>query len=86
MLIDTTRADDPALDEFHNLYNERLEELVQAKIAGEEIATPAADESGPPVINIMDALKASLERKRPRTPGSKKPLRPRTKRAKRKTG
>ena len=70
MLIDTTRADDPALDEFHNLYNERLEALVQAKIAGEEIATPAADESGPPVINIMDALKASLERKKPRTPGS----------------
>jgi DNA end-binding protein Ku len=87
MLIDTTRADDPALDEFQNMYNDRLEALVQAKIAGEEIATPAADVSGPPVINIMDALKASLERKKPRTPGSKKPLRPRARRAKsRKTG
>ena len=86
MLIDTTRANDPALDKYENVYNDRLEALVQAKIAGEEIATPAADEKGPPVINIMDALKASLERKRPRTPGSKKPLRPRAKRAKRKTG
>jgi DNA end-binding protein Ku len=87
MLIDTTRADDPALDEYHNLYNDRLEALVQAKIAGEEIATPESDVSGPPVINIMDALKASLERNKPRTPGSKKPLRPRTRRAKpRKTG
>jgi DNA end-binding protein Ku len=87
MLIDTTRADDPQLDKYQNLYNDRLEALVQAKIAGEEIATPAAEESGLPVINIMDALKASLERKRPRTPGVKKPLRPRTRRAKRrKTG
>jgi DNA end-binding protein Ku len=87
MLIDTTRADDPALDEFHNLYNDRLEELVQAKIAGEEIATPAADDSGPPVINIMDALKASLERRGPRRPGVKKSTQTRTRRAKRrKTG
>jgi DNA end-binding protein Ku len=70
MLIDTTRADDPALDEYENLYNDRLEALVQAKIAGGEIATPAADVSSPPVINIMDALKASLERKMPRRPGS----------------
>jgi DNA end-binding protein Ku len=70
MLIDTTRANDPALDEYHNLYNDRLEELVQAKIAGEEIAISSSEESGPPVINIMDALKASLERRKPRSPGS----------------
>jgi DNA end-binding protein Ku len=87
MLIDTTKVEDPALDEYENIYNDRLEALVQAKIAGEEIATPAAEESRLPVINIMDALKASLERKAPRRPGSKKPLQPRTRRAKRrKTG
>jgi DNA end-binding protein Ku len=67
-----TRSKEADLDEYHNLYNERLEALVQAKIAGKEIARPPADSAGPPVINIMDALKASLERKAPRTPGSKK--------------
>ena len=64
------------MDEYHNLYNERLEALVQAKIAGEEIATPAAEDRGSaPVINIIESLKASLERRKPRTPGDRKPVR-----------
>src|SRR3954454_2942568 len=28
MLIDTTRAEDPELDQYHNLYNDRLEALI----------------------------------------------------------
>src|SRR4051812_35323360 len=31
MLIDTTRAEEPELDQYHNLYNERLEALIEAK-------------------------------------------------------
>jgi DNA end-binding protein Ku len=71
-LIDMSIAKEPKLDEYHDLYNERLEKLVEAKIAGEEIAKPPAEDGGPPVINLMDALKASVEKNRPRTPGSKK--------------
>jgi DNA end-binding protein Ku len=71
-LIDVTKSNDPALDEYVNVYNDKLEALVQAKIAGEEIATPPSEDRGPPTINIIDALKASLEKKRPRRPGSGK--------------
>ena len=71
-LIDVTRSKTAELSEYRNVYNERMEALVKAKIEGKEIASPTAEEKGPPTINIMDALKASLEGKRPRSPGSKK--------------
>ena len=66
------RSKKAELNEYRNLYNDRMEALVQAKIEGKEIATVATKDSGPPTINIMDALKASLARKAPHTPGSKK--------------
>jgi DNA end-binding protein Ku len=71
-LIDVTFTKRAELEEYRNLYNDRMEALVQAKIEGREIATTPSEERGPPTINIMDALKASLERKKPRSPGSKK--------------
>ena len=71
-LIDVTRAKQADLEDYRNVYNDKLSALVQAKIAGKEIATPPDESVGPPVINIMDALKASLEKKRPRRPGSGK--------------
>jgi DNA end-binding protein Ku len=71
-LIDVTRADHAELENYRNVYNEKLSALVQAKINGKEIATPPADDGGPPVINIMEALKASLEKTKPRRPGSGK--------------
>jgi DNA end-binding protein Ku len=71
-LIDVTRAKDADLESYKNVYNDRLSALVQAKIAGEEIATPPDESTGPAVINIMDALKASLAKAKPRRPGSGK--------------
>ncbi len=47
------------LADFPEHYSQRVKELVEAKIAGKQIAKPAADEH-PPVINLMDALKKSL--------------------------
>jgi len=61
-LIAATRTDEPSLDEYHDLYNERLQELVEAKLEGREIATPPKG-APPPVINIMDALRASLQKR-----------------------
>lgn len=72
MLLDSVAAKSAELSDYRNVYNERMEALVKAKIAGREIVTTAAEDRGPPVINLMDALKASLEKHRPRTPGSKK--------------
>jgi DNA end-binding protein Ku len=81
-LIDVTRAKQADLEDYRNVYNDTLSALVQAKIAGKEIATPPDESVGPPIINIMDALKASLDKKRPRRPGSGKVTRATRARAK----
>ena len=71
-LIDMTKASDAGLEDYRNVYNERLSALVQAKISGKKVATVSSEEGGPPVINLMDALKASLKQSKPRRPGSGK--------------
>ena len=47
-------------DEFHDDYRERLEEVVQAKIEGKEIAV-VEDAGTATVVDLMEALKASVE-------------------------
>jgi DNA end-binding protein Ku len=49
------------LAQFEDDYHEKLEELIQTKIAGKEVVK-APDEEEPPVINLMDALKESVQR------------------------
>ena len=71
-LIDMSRAKEPQLEKYRDLYNDRLRALVDAKIKGEEVATVHDDDERPPVFDFMAALKASVEDKRPRAPGSKK--------------
>jgi len=48
------------LARYEDRYRERVEELIKAKAGGKEIVAPAEDEEEP-VINLMDALKRSLE-------------------------
>ena len=44
-----------------DLYTSKLQQLIEAKVAGKEIvATPATE--GPQVINLMEALKQSVAR------------------------
>jgi DNA end-binding protein Ku len=88
-LISATVAKHAELDSYHNLYNERMEALIEAKVAGKEIAAAPSDDRGPPAIDFMEALKASLARKGPRRPGSSKPgtrARSKTSVKRRKTG
>jgi DNA end-binding protein Ku len=56
--------------QYHDEYQTKLKELIEAKIAGKEIV---ADKSEQPnnVINLMDALKASVEQVRPSAKGKK---------------
>jgi DNA end-binding protein Ku len=88
-LIDMTVAKHAELESYHNLYNERMEALIQAKVAGKEIATSPDDEARLPALNFMEALKASLDKKKPRGPGSKKLVtrfKPKTPAKRRKSG
>ncbi|MDZ4797631.1 MAG: Ku protein, partial [Bryobacteraceae bacterium] len=51
-------AFDPA--KYHDSYKERVEALIQAKIAGQEtVAAPAPKPAA--VVNILEALQKSLE-------------------------
>jgi DNA end-binding protein Ku len=47
-------------EEFHDEYREKLEALVERKIAGEEVAVAEAATPAK-VVDLMEALKASLE-------------------------
>lgn len=56
--------------EFKDKYRDALKEMIQAKIEGKEIVTMAEEET--PTIDIMTALKASIEQAK----GDKKPMKP----------
>jgi DNA end-binding protein Ku len=59
-LIDNMTGEfDP--DEFKDDYREKLEALVQKKIEGEEIAVVEEAGSGAKVLDLIEALKASVE-------------------------
>ena len=49
------------LTQYKDDYQEGLRKVIDAKIAGEEIAVPA-EEAPPKVVNLIDALRQSLER------------------------
>jgi DNA end-binding protein Ku len=49
------------LSQYRDEYQDELRKIIDAKIAGEEIVTPV-DEAPPKVVNLMDALRQSLER------------------------
>jgi DNA end-binding protein Ku len=48
------------LSTFHDEYREGLRKIIDAKIAGEEVVAPAI-EAPPKVVNLMEALKKSLD-------------------------
>src|SRR6185503_18364219 len=49
------------LAEYTDAYQEELQRIIDAKIAGEEVV--ASEEQAPPkVVNLMDALRQSLDR------------------------
>lgn len=49
------------LTQYKDEYQEELRKLIDAKIAGEEIVAPAEEEA-PKVVNLMEALRQSLDR------------------------
>lgn len=91
-LVQATVEEDFDVGRYQDLYTERMRQLVEAKIEGRDVVAPPAEEKQE-VINLMDALRASIQRAkgregaaaktRPKTVGGQRP-RKSTKR--RKTG
>ena len=48
------------LTEFRDEYQEELQRIIDAKIAGEEVVAQV-EETPPKVVNLMDALRQSLD-------------------------
>jgi DNA end-binding protein Ku len=72
------------LANYKDEYREGLQKIIDAKIAGEEIVAPSV-EAPPRVVNLMEALKKSLntvsaQKKRPAKASLAKPA-PKRKRA-----
>ena len=57
--FEATTVDEFDIARFENVYHDRLKRLIEAKIEGKEIIAPP-EEQTEQVINLMDALKASL--------------------------
>ncbi len=66
-LIEQLAGDGFAPEKYHDHWRERLQEAVDRKIAGEEVAAPEAPRAPTKVIDIMEALKQSLAREGGRT-------------------
>jgi DNA end-binding protein Ku len=49
------------LTQYQDDYQNELRRIIEAKVAGEEIVA-TAEEAPPKVVNLMDALRQSLER------------------------
>jgi DNA end-binding protein Ku len=61
-------------EDYRNDYRDTLRAMLEAKLAGEEIAVPEAPEPAP-VIDLMEALKASVEQAKEDREPAKKPAR-----------
>jgi len=57
----TEKAFDPS--KYHDQYRERVTEAAQRKVAGQEVTAAAAEPRRGQVIDLMAALKASLEKR-----------------------
>ncbi|WP_219504812.1 non-homologous end joining protein Ku [Nonomuraea ceibae] len=68
-LINTMEADfDPT--EYHDTYREALQQVIEAKVAGKEVVAAPEEEEAGPAVDLMAALRASVDAaKRERTGG-----------------
>jgi DNA end-binding protein Ku len=59
-LIASMVDDDLDLSEKSDAYTDRVRELIEAKVQGKQVVTPTPVEE-PPIVNIMEALKKSMQ-------------------------
>jgi len=73
-LIDQLSAKEFHPEAYQDAYRSRLQEVVQQKVAGQDVTIVAAAPSGAPILDLMEALKASLARRGRR--GAGRPVAP----------
>ena len=74
-------------EQFHDEYRERLQELAEKKVEGQEVTVAAEPEAEPaPVVDIMEALKASVSEAKKRKGSESKTTKKKTTRKKAKAG
>jgi DNA end-binding protein Ku len=66
-------TDDFDPSQFNDQYREALEEVINAKIEGREVVAPAEPQAKGEVVDLMAALKASVESARKGQPVSAAP-------------
>lgn len=77
LLVDALSGDfDPG--RYHDDYREALQEMIDAKVSGREVVTPAAGPEVGPVTDLVAALRASVEEARPGGPPAGGPAPPAT--------
>lgn len=69
-LIDASTVSKLDYAKYRDVYTEKLTKLIEAKVAGQEIVAPPAHEH-PQIINLMDALKQSIEQTQKAAPAEK---------------
>jgi DNA end-binding protein Ku len=70
-LVDSLAGDwDPG--KYRDTYTDELRQRIEAKEAGEEITTEPEREAGPKVVDLMEALEASVDGSRKRRGGGSK--------------
>lgn len=60
-LITASATEKPDLGKYKDVYTEKLSQLIEAKVAGQELVAPPVQEQAH-VINLMDALRQSVEK------------------------
>jgi DNA end-binding protein Ku len=71
-LIEASTPKKIDLTKYEDSYTQKMTELIQKKVAGEEIVAPPVHEQAQ-IINIMDALKQSLAKVQEKEAGEAKP-------------
>ena len=73
-LIEQTATDEFHPENYHDTVRERVVEAIEAKVEGQEITAEPQEAPQTKIIDLMEALKASLA-KRGETPAERKPAR-----------
>ncbi|GGL08750.1 non-homologous end joining protein Ku [Sphaerisporangium melleum] len=69
-LIETMAGEfDPS--EYHDAYREALQQVIEAKVAGKELVKPEAAEAAGPAVDLMAALRASVDAAKREREGAK---------------